>query len=383
MLKDSHLTATGEWRAPVAGGACHEGCEPYAQHVPTNQRELGLDQACGARIAYPGGQGGHGAVRKTRSRKPGTRVARSAHAELSERRSVYINNNHALAARMAVELVEIREVLLDQIRRGPSQARQTRTNAGVDELASNIQAHGLLEPIHLAESERAGRYELIDGQRRLRAFRLLDERIPGGRFSRIRCFVYRNAMKQWEKKTVSLSANLCQAPMSKTDRINATTVVYDHFGSVRDTAKMTGLHESTIRRYVEISRLPGLLREAVERGAVPMRAALDAADIYGYDPANPESVSAESMLEAAERLRRLSAPQRKHVKEMHRGNPDMPVPDIVKKVEGLRGSRRSIVIDVASDTYSRIDAYREAGGIDTVPLAAADLVEDGLSAHDM
>ena len=54
-----------------------------------------------------------------------------------------------------------------------------------------------------------------------------------------------------------IQANLYQEPMQQIDKVNAVTVVYNHFGNIKDTVRATGFSDSTVRRYVSMARLPG------------------------------------------------------------------------------------------------------------------------------
>lgn len=276
----------------------------------------------------------------------------------------------------------LRRVDLDAILRGPSHARQTETDVGVTDLASSIESIGLLQPIRVAETGKEGVYELLDGQRRFLAFCLLRKKEPG-RFSKIPSFVHPAEMEEWKKKTISLHANLSQAPMNKRDRINATTVVFERFGSVEKMAESTSLPRHAIRRYVEASRLPESLREAVLAGKLSIRAALDAADMHAYDPEDPGSVDPAEMLATATEMQSLTGKQKSYAREMKSDKPDRPIGEIFDTIRTLDLEKRDIVISAESDTYSRIQLYIEQNKIGTVEAATLDLVEDGLDANEV
>ena len=278
--------------------------------------------------------------------------------------------------------LELRRVGLDAILRGSSQARQTGVDVGVTDLAASIKSQGLLEPIQLAETGEEGVYELLDGQRRFLAFTLLREKAPG-QFSEIPSFVHPAEMEEWKKKTISLHANLSQVPMNKRDRINAMTVVFGRFGSVKKMAEATGLSQSTVRRYVAASRLPESMREAVLAGKFSMRAALDAADMHAYDPEDPGSVDPAKMLATATEMQPLTGKQKSYAMEMKSDEPDRPIREILDTVKSLDLEKHEIVISVESDTYSRIQLYREQNKIGTVEAATLDLVEAALAANEV
>jgi len=282
---------------------------------------------------------------------------------------------------MAVEKIGYEEVELEAIRRSSAQARQSNVNVGMDELVDSIASQGLLEPIHVIEVEKGKLYELVDGQRRFQAFSILHEKNPQKFSSKIPSIVYKNTMEGWEKKTMSLHANLMQAPMTNQDRINAVTVVYETFGSIKYTARLTGFSEYTIRKYVRASRLPENLKTAVKNRELSVTTALDAADLYSYDADSPDDETAAHMLDAAKEMQKLAGKQKSRIKEIRRSNPEKPVQDIIADVKTKQRTRNEITVTVESDTYARIGSYQKKEGIDTIQLAAADLVEDGLEAN--
>ena len=283
---------------------------------------------------------------------------------------------------MVVEKIGLTDVDLNVIKRGPSQARQTNVAVEMDDLVSSIRVQGLMEPIHLVEIEKDKIYELIDGQRRFQAYSILRQSDPA-RFSKIPSFIYKNTMQDWEKKTLSLHANLLQAPMGRLDKINAVTRVYNHFGNMRDTAAATGFSEPTIRSYVKISRLPADLKSAIEKEGLSLQAALDAADMYGYDSHDPDAGKIHVMLESARVMQKLAGKQKKRVIEIKRNNPDMSVSDIIKSMASKPRITREIKVSVESDTYDRIDTYKDREKIASIPIAAVNLIEDGLKANEV
>ena len=271
---------------------------------------------------------------------------------------------------------------LNSICRGHIQARQTDMYAGVQDLADSILSWGLLDPIHVSRTEENGVYELLDGQRRFLAFSLLHERHPE-RFAEVPSFVHGAAMDDWEKKTLSIHANLLQMPMHRMDRVNAVTVVFKRFGSIKRTAEATGLSESTIRLYVEAARLPAALRDAVAKGTVSMKVALYAADMNAYDPDKHDNADDDEMLETAKEIQSLTGKQKQYAREMKKNEPGRPVREILADVRSVRRAVRDITISIESDTYSRIDLYRERAGLKTVESATLDLVEDGLATNEV
>ena len=284
---------------------------------------------------------------------------------------------------MVVKKIGYDEIGLDLIERGRSQARQANVNVGIEDLALSIRVQGLMEPVHLVKIENTGKHELIDGQRRFQAYGLLRDRHPG-EFSKIPSFCYEGTMEDWEKKSFSLNANLTQAPMSDVDKVNAVTAVYNHFGTIKSTKEVTGLSEPTIRKYVKVSRLPPSLKDAVNAGEVKITSALDASDMYDYDANDQDSVDVSKIMELAKIMQTTKGKEKKRIKERVKEHPEVPPAEIAKEVKSVRRVEREIVIKVETDTYERISVYKDKkDDVDTIQSAAAELVEEGLTANDL
>src|SRR5436190_749302 len=71
-----------------------------------------------------------------------------------------------------------REIAIDEVVPNPSQPRRQFDEARLEELAASIREHGLLQPVLVTAADGGG-YQLIAGERRLRAARFAGlTRIP-------------------------------------------------------------------------------------------------------------------------------------------------------------------------------------------------------------
>jgi len=94
----------------------------------------------------------------------------------------------------------LREIPVDLIDPNPRQPRQTFDEAKLAELADSIRTRGVLQPI-VVRPLAGGRYELVAGERRLRAARLAElELMPA---------MLRQA-DDWERLDIALAANMAR-----------------------------------------------------------------------------------------------------------------------------------------------------------------------------
>lgn len=280
---------------------------------------------------------------------------------------------------MTIRWVRADHIKLSLISRSDTQARQADINAGIDELAESIHKQGLLAPVSLVEIEENKSYELIDGQRRLLAYQELERKYPErSEYSKIPAFIYANVMDDWEKKTISVNANITQEPMKMSDKLNTITSLYKHFGgNMSEVARYTGFSRETVRKYVKYERLPQVLKKMYDEGTIEIHAAIKIADVFdGMD------VDDSKLRESAVALSKLQQKQMDGVAERMKLEPKQPVTEIVKKVLNQKQRGHEIKINVVSATYEKIDKFRSQNKT-TIEIAAADLIEDGIKANEL
>ena len=99
----------------------------------------------------------------------------------------------------------LREIPVEFVEPNPRQPRRSFDEAALTELADSIRARGLLQPI-IVRSLAGGRYELVAGERRLRAARLAElEAIPA---------VVREA-DDWERLDLALAENMARVDLKR------------------------------------------------------------------------------------------------------------------------------------------------------------------------
>lgn len=278
---------------------------------------------------------------------------------------------------MTIKLIRTDHVDLRLIIRSETQARQAEVNAGVDELIASIAKQGLLVPISLVELKENEEYELLDGQRRFLAYQELKKRDP--KYSKIYAIIYANVMEDWEKKTISVNANITQVPMKDSDKINAITSLYKHFGGNQaEVARSTGFSKYTIRKYVKYDRLPKPLKEMYDNNEIGIEVALRVADMFD-DIEGDDSKIRQTALACSN----LQKKQIVKVGERMKLEPEVPISEIVQKVQNLKEKSHEITITVFSETYGKIAKFKSQNKIRTIEGAAEDLVEDGIKANDL
>lgn len=152
-------------------------------------------------------------------------------------------------------------VRIDSIRPNPDQPRRAFETAALQELADSIREHGILQP--LLVRERPDGYELVAGERRLRAARLaglrevpvvLHERLIAGADERLE---------------LSLIENLQRVDLNPVEEARAIRRLLDEFGMTQEAvADRLGKGRVSIANAVRLLGLPEVALSAVEGGLI-------------------------------------------------------------------------------------------------------------------
>ncbi len=139
----------------------------------------------------------------------------------------------------------------------PHQPRLVFDDAALDELAASIRQHGILQPIIVTE-QGEGRYQLIAGERRLRAAKLASlKTIPG---------IVRSFTDQ-QKLELALIENLQRQDLNPIETATAYRKLVDQFNLTLDTiGKKVGKDTSTISNSMRLLNLPLEAKRAVASG---------------------------------------------------------------------------------------------------------------------
>jgi len=263
-----------------------------------------------------------------------------------------------------------------------AQARQTNINKNVKELAQSIETQGLFAPVLLIELGN-NKYELIAGQRRMKAYRDILSKKDPKKYAKIDAFLYENTMEGWEKKSISINENFTQEPMTEEDRIAAVTACYNDFNSIKITAEKTGIARDRVRKYVKYARLPTVLKKLKDDGKITLSTALDTANLFELDTSDLGDIPEEEVKIAAIESEDLTAKQRSRVKEIKKDKPQEPIEEIISKVKDKKEKMQKIETEVVSDTYARVEVYKNNKKIKSISLAASELIEEGLDSNEI
>ena len=174
----------------------------------------------------------------------------------------------------------LRDIPLAQIRSNPFQPRKTFQKEELDELRESLKASGLLQPITVRPSPVGKGYELIAGERRLRAAADLGwETIPA----------VVKEMNDQEILTLALIENLQRSDLNPIEEAEGYDQLIREFGHTQQSvATIVGKERSTVANVLRILQLPMGVRKLIEQGkltagqARPLLALEDEARITSF-----------------------------------------------------------------------------------------------------
>ena len=269
---------------------------------------------------------------------------------------------------------EFKDVPLDIIKVQKHNVRVADIDKGIEDLADNIKANGLLQPIAAYYDSEQSRYVILTGQRRLNAYHHLNDKYPGDGFDKIQCKIIPEPKTDEKKKALSLAENITQLPMSNSDLIKAVTDLYNVYGDYDMVRQEFGISKRMVDKYVRISRLPENLKTAIQEGEIhsdpkkAVNAALRAVDALQYTKSGP--ITEDQVLELTKAMARPENDPADLAAEAPRGG---SIDDI--EARAVKRRKRSLKIDLDTVLSEKLQKVSEQSGDTEMSLATQYIVE--------
>lgn len=154
---------------------------------------------------------------------------------------------------------EVQKIRTGSILPNPMQPRRSFVQAELEELASSIEENGLLQPI-VVRAAAADNYELIAGERRLRAVGILGwDEVP-------------SIVREASDKTLlvlALVENLQREALNPLEEAEGYASLSEQFDMKQaDIAAAVGKNRSTVANLLRLLKLPVSVRRLVEDGSL-------------------------------------------------------------------------------------------------------------------
>ncbi|MGD9642833.1 MAG: ParB/RepB/Spo0J family partition protein [Elusimicrobiales bacterium] len=155
----------------------------------------------------------------------------------------------------------VQKIPVGRIRANRFQPRRIFDDAALAELAESIKERGLLQPISVWKDHNDDHFELIAGERRLRASKLAG-------LAEIDAIVKRD-LDDEQKLGLSLIENIQREDLNAVDTALAYRQLMDAFGvSQADLAKRVGKSRAAVSNTLRLLELDADIRQGIQSGAI-------------------------------------------------------------------------------------------------------------------
>ncbi|MBL0058670.1 MAG: ParB/RepB/Spo0J family partition protein [Elusimicrobia bacterium] len=172
----------------------------------------------------------------------------------------------------------ISKISIDKIRPNRYQPRTRFSPDSLQELADSIKIHGLAQPLLVAPSAVPGEFELVAGERRLRASRMAG-------LVDVPCVV--RTVTERERHELSLVENLQREDLNPIEEAESVRRLMEEAGLTQEeAARRLGKSRSAVANKLRLLELPQMLRNALMEDLLSeghARALLGLADRAGQE----------------------------------------------------------------------------------------------------
>jgi len=170
-------------------------------------------------------------------------------------------NTGALKQEVVEKTTTSNVISLEQIEVNPKQPRQDFDETALNELASSIKTHGIIQPLTVAKTAN-GRYRLVAGERRLRASKIAGlTSVP----------VYVREVNDQELLELALLENLQRQDLNAIEiGLSYKRLMEECDLTQEQVAERMGKERSTVTNYMRLLKLPPGIVVAVRNGSLSM-----------------------------------------------------------------------------------------------------------------
>lgn len=167
----------------------------------------------------------------------------------------------AAAAAPVSDESQVREISVDQIQPNRAQPRTSFDEAALEELAESIRYYGVLQPL-LVRALPDGKYELVAGERRLRAAKMAG-------LHTVPVLVRKYTLEQMTE--IALIENVQRENLNPIEEARAYQLLMEKFGLTQEQlSERIGRSRSHIANFLRLMRLPDRVQESIVEEAITM-----------------------------------------------------------------------------------------------------------------
>jgi len=148
--------------------------------------------------------------------------------------------------------MDVREIPINNLAVSVLNVRKTLTSVedetGINDLANDIRTNGLINPITVRKLEDSNNYEIIAGQRRFLACKLLNKKT-------VSCSIVDVTTQKAEE--LSLVENVQRNPMTNSDKIKTYSKLFEVYNKdINKVISVVNISKLTLGKYLKLNSLP-------------------------------------------------------------------------------------------------------------------------------
>jgi ParB family chromosome partitioning protein len=159
----------------------------------------------------------------------------------------------------------VAELALDKINVNPFQPREEFDSTRLKELSESIKAKGILQPVTVKPSKNEGRFDLISGERRVRAAKMAG-------LKTIPAYVYTKQFSGNEKSEMlelALIENIQRENLNPMELSNSFLRLVNEVGLTQEeVAKKVTKDRSTVANFLRLQKLPSEIKDSLRKNEI-------------------------------------------------------------------------------------------------------------------
>ena len=247
---------------------------------------------------------------------------------------------------------------VNKVKLGKWNVRTSDKEKGIEELGQSIQRYGLLQPIVVFRE--GDKFNLIIGQRRLRAFRELKKSGHAG-YGSIPAVVLERKPDEETLKVLSLSENIQRVELNRADIADVISYLYTKHGkSAKKVAGIVGKSIPYVYDYLKIHDAPQEIRDMLSRREISKQDVKRVMEIMPGD--EPE------MVELARKMRELTGPEKARLVDAgRRGREKTSL--LADTLEGKPRIEEKVIVPLTPDLIIALDSAVKQIGLTREEIA--------------
>lgn len=174
--------------------------------------------------------------------------------------SALLSDSDLVVSTKVASFEGVQQVLVSKIKANPHQPRTEFDDEALKELAESIKVHGIIQPITVREVD--GDYELISGERRLRASKLAGlKEVPA----------YIRNVDDQRSLEMALIENIQRQNLNAIEVALSFQRMIDDCGlKQNELGSRVGKNRTTVNNYLRLLQLPAVIQSAITLGKISM-----------------------------------------------------------------------------------------------------------------